>query len=325
MKNRFRLLLALALGLCAPAGAAPFSFALIGDLPYGAREERLLAGVLEDIDRSDARFTVHVGDIKAGDERCDDDLLAQRKALLARSKKPLVYLPGDNEWADCGRTSNGSYDAVERLSKLRDLFYPDEFSLGEERLKLFRQSETVRYRAYRENARWEVEGILFVTFNVAGSNNHYVAGAGRNGEFEERILANKVWLRRALDLAKHKRLRGIVILSHANPLFGGNTAFRRDGYREWKGILADAAKSYPGEILFVHGDTHWYRSDQPLADADKKPVANFTRVEVFGSPFATSWVKVTADTKAKPVFRIEPVRTQAPNQGARDIRTRPAG
>jgi hypothetical protein len=47
---------------------------------------------------------------------------------------PFIFVPGDNEWTDCERLSNGAYDPLERLGKLRRLFWEDEFSLGKTQL-----------------------------------------------------------------------------------------------------------------------------------------------------------------------------------------------
>ena len=57
--------------------------------------------------------------------------------------------------------------------------------------------------------------------------------------------------------------------------------------------LTAETRNFPGEVLLVHGDTHHYRVDRPLSGANEGPLANFTRVEVFGSPFV-NWVRVQA-------------------------------
>ena len=50
-------------------------------------------------------------------------------------------------------------------------------------------------------------------------------------------------------------------------------------------------------MLVVHGDTHRYRFDQPLADPKSgQVVPNVTRLEVFGSPFV-NWTHVTVTTQ----------------------------
>jgi len=44
--------------------------------------------------------------------------------------------------------------------------------------------------------------------------------------------------------------------------------------------------------LLIHGDTHRYRLDRPMVHPGTgRPLHNFTRIEVFGSP-AVNWVRV---------------------------------
>ena len=52
------------------SGVAPFAFALIGDMPYGAAREAPFARLVAEINRDNAvDFVMHAGDIKAGSER----------------------------------------------------------------------------------------------------------------------------------------------------------------------------------------------------------------------------------------------------------------
>ena len=63
--------------------------------------------------------------------------------------------------------------------------------------------------------------------------------------------------------------------------------------------------TFPGDVLLIHGDTHVYRRDQPLTDEEGGVLANFTRLETFGSP-DVGWVRVVADTVKGDVLEIEP-------------------
>ncbi len=66
-------------------------------------------------------------------------------------------------------------------------------------------------------------------------------------------------------------------------------------------------RSIPGRpVLFVHGDTHYYRVDHPLTDsASGKTIDNFMRLETFGSPH-TNWVKVSVGASDTRLFSIRP-------------------
>src|SRR5262245_1912036 len=84
------------------SGIAPFAFALIGDMPYGAAREDAFANLTTEVNRdNDVDFVVHVGDIKAGSERCDNSLIEHRFDLYQKFQRAFVYTPGDNEWTDC--------------------------------------------------------------------------------------------------------------------------------------------------------------------------------------------------------------------------------
>jgi hypothetical protein len=58
-------------------------------------------------------------------------------------------VPGDNEWTDCDRASNGSYNPNERLALVRKMFAATPNSLGQRTIGLQRQSPS-----YPENVRW---------------------------------------------------------------------------------------------------------------------------------------------------------------------------
>ena len=102
------------------SGVAPFAFALTGDMPYGTIRETPFARLVAEINGDNAvDFVMHAGDIKAGNERCDDTLIRHRFDLYQAFHSPFVYTPGDNEWTDCHRVNNGQYNPLERLDFLR--------------------------------------------------------------------------------------------------------------------------------------------------------------------------------------------------------------
>ena len=175
-----RVVIALALWAACLAAAAqvPFSFGVFGDTPYHALESLAAAQLLRDMDREGMAFVVHVGDVKRAAEPCSNELFRERRELLDASPRPLVFVPGDNEWTDCHVRAAGAHDPLHRLDALRALFFGGDESLGRTRIRLARQSEDARFRPYRENTRWIAGGIVFAAFNVPGSNNNL----GRNAE-----------------------------------------------------------------------------------------------------------------------------------------------
>ncbi|TAK90056.1 MAG: metallophosphatase family protein [Burkholderiaceae bacterium] len=289
----------------ARAQAHAFSFIAIGDVPYNDAEADVLQQILAAIALDDSAFILHAGDIKSASAPCSDELLSARKALLDQARQPLILVPGDNEWTDCHHTSVGQHNPMERLQYLRELFFNDEYSLGQEKLRLTRQSEIPQFRPYQENVRWEYQSVLFVGLNIPGSNNNYQTAAGRNGDFEDRLVANRVWLQRAFAHVRQKHLPALVILIQADPNFEHAPIKGRDGYLELRQQLRTLAGQYEGQVLLIHGDSHHYRLDQPLKDAQGKTLKNFTRLEVFGSPLISQWIKVTVQPAQHKIFRIE--------------------
>ena len=55
----------------------------------------------------------------------------------------------------------------------------------------------------------------------------------------------------------------------------------------------------------MHGDTHYFKIDKPLPDATHM-LANFTRVQTFGSP-NVHWIKVNVDAASRNVFTFSPM------------------
>jgi hypothetical protein len=134
-----------------------------------------------------------------------------------------------------------------------------------------------------EHMRWRVGNIVFATLNVPGPDNH----RRMPEESKPRTAAAVEWIGGTFEIARKLALPGVVIALHANP-FTGNP-----GFREIMNALSNGARGYRGNVLVVHGDTHRFRFDRPLArpGADE-PLPNVQRLEVFGSPFV-DWVYVT--------------------------------
>jgi len=287
------LLLAQCAVLQQPAPDA-FAFAVMGDAPYNDAEERVFVDMLDRMGREDVAFIVHVGDFKAGsNSRCTDALFLKRKAQFDKSAHPFIFTPGDNDWTDCRRKNNGGDDPVERLGKIREIFFNDGFSLGANRMATEAQS-----KAFPENRLWERGGVVFATINVQGSNNNRGFDAANDREADARDKANLAWLAAARTRAEAGK--ALVVLTQAN-LWDEDAPT----YRMYVDALIDAGAKLRKPVLFVHGDTHQLRIDTPFKTRDGRFVPNPMRVEVYGSPFV-GWVKVDVDTSRPDVFTIEP-------------------
>ncbi len=289
-----------------PARAAtgqPWTFAAIGDMPRSQAEVPEVRRLLRQISATPARFALHLGDLKDGREPCTDALLEQRLRPLAEAPLPVIYTPGDNDWADCSRESAGGHDPVERLALLRRLAWPSAAALGREPLLLERQSQDARFARHVENALLVQDGVLLATFNLAGGNNNFQSGAGRNGEWEERDLANRRWLEAVFERARQASVAGLVLAFHANPDFERSRRIQgRDGFAPFREQLIEALSRWTRPVLLLHGDTHQHRIDRPLRDRDGRRLGHVLRVEVMAAPVFDRWVEIGVDARSREVF-----------------------
>jgi len=282
------------------ANAETWRFALIGDTPYSNHERAELPKMLEAIADSQVEFVVHIGDIKSGGDRCDDSLFEDRHRLFNASHVPFIYVPGDNEWTDCERQTNGAYDQLERLGKLRSLFWQDGFSLGRKKLALERKPGN-----YPEHSRFRLGPVLFVTLNIPGDTNNHGLNSNPRTEFLTRNPVVLDWMKESFALARRDKLAGIVLLFHADPNFKHfSQGFAHQGYREFLELLRDETSQFAGQVVAVHGDSHISRIDRPLRDRQGRPINNFVRVETFGYPLM-GWTLGVIDTEASTLVRFE--------------------
>lgn len=302
----------------APTGPRTFQFGLIGDLQYNDFEERQFPLLLAAMDREPLAFVVHLGDFKAGGNApCTDALFERRFHELNRSAHPLVFTPGDNDWVDCRRPSNGAMKPLERLDKLRQIFFREPMSLGRSRMPLTSQADLFRsdpvLSRYRENTMWVQGGVVFAMLNIQGSNDNVGFDAANDAEQIERTRANLIWLNIAMDRARAIDVVSLAIFLQANPGFEESpAAVAKSAYVAFLREFERAAVELGKPVLFAHGDTHQYRVDQPYkSPLDQRPLANVTRVEGYGSP-SVNWVRVTvdADNRQRPFF-IESGRFEA--------------
>lgn len=319
-------------GAVAAQTPVAFSFGVWGDMPYKrAGDDLKLPAVLRSINQSDIMFSLYDGDLKDGSSACTDAVYAEALSMFNSLVKPVVYVPGDNEWTDCHRSNNGSYDALERLEHLRKVMFPTLNSLGQTTMALQHQGKLGE--KFVENTRFSHGGVVFVGFHQPGSNNNAVASPkdcryksardnaqcdAANAEYLERDAANVAWMTSAFEAAKAQMAVGIVLVSQADPGFdlpeteevneSLDPAF--SGYRNFMSKLTAQTEQFKGQVLFVHGDTHFFKMDQPLYSPTKL-LPNFTRLQTFGSP-SLHWVRVTVDAASEQVFTIHPVIVRQP-------------
>ncbi len=275
------------LGATALAQAQGFQFIALGDQPYGPASQAPYRALIDRINQLAPAFSVHVGDIKAGSALCSDEEFASQLAHFQRYTGAVVYTPGDNEWTDCHRANNGAYDPLERLAVLRQRFFTEGRSLGQRPIAVENQSKLQAVHArYIENQRWQMQGVVFATLHIVGSNNNFeIRDPMAVREFFERDAANVAWLESTFEQARRTNAEAVVLAFQAD-MFETRNAW--EDYPAWSGFrrvigesLLPLARQWGKPVLVVHGDSHQFRIDQPFT-LDKKPLANVTRLIVPG-------------------------------------------
>ena len=291
-------------GTKSPASAdLRFEFALIGDVPYDPLQTtNLFPNLIEELNRARLAFVVHDGDIKSGSTPCTDEWYYQCYAQFQTIRPPFVLLFGDNEWTDCSRVQTNSFDPVERLQKLRDIFTQGGQSLGQRRMTLARQSDHPRFGLFRENVRWVHGRVVFAGLNVPGDRNNF-----GTPEFGPRNEANLAWIRETFALARTDNHRAVMLMMQANPHFDlGPTNRLRQGFNEMIKVIESETVAFKRPVVLVHGDSHYFRIDQPLISSrTRRRIENFTRVETFGNP-DVHWIRASVDWRDPNVFRFHP-------------------
>jgi hypothetical protein len=296
---------------CAPAEPRPlppntFAFAVFGDGPYRGTEQKRFERVIEDVNRSDVQWLLHVGDIQSG--RCTDEKLSGYLRQLNTLRHPVIYTPGDNEWTDCHRRST---TPLERLRRIREMYFSNPTrSIAGPPMAVESQSADPAWKEFVENVRWRRGGFLFATAHMVGSSNGTADFAGRTSRDDSAVVrrtaAAMAWIDSAFAIAGRDSLSGVVVAIHADPRF-----HRRQGpYRAFLDRLAAHTAAFSGQVLLIHGDSHHYIVDNPLMrPGTNEPLANFTRLETFGSP-DIGWVRVVVDSVAGRVVDFEPRLTR---------------
>lgn len=327
-----------------------YAVGLWGDLPYSAAQADIgVPNLIADMNSQKLAFSVHDGDLKAGNGAtanppsvpCADELYEQALGYLNALDAPAMFTPGDNDWTDCDRPGNGGFNSLERLDKERQVFFSTPYSAGRKKLKQDVQTDptclayvsgpatgpTVTKPApCVENRRWTFKDVTYVTLNVQGSCNNLCDTAPNPAEFAARNAANIAWLRAAFAEAKAEGSAAVMIISQANPGFDQSDPTRAplrnprtlaeanpalDGFQSFLTAVRQETIAFAKPVAYVHGDSHYFRVDKPLLDANGSRLENFTRVETFGDNAATGlndvhWVKALVDPESRDVFAFQP-------------------
>jgi hypothetical protein len=126
-------------------GHSAYAIGLWGDVPYSVAQEATgLPALIADMNSQNLAFTANDGDLKAGSNSLRDDALyARSRATFNSLRAPAIFTPGDNDWTDCDRVSNGSFSSLERLDHERQVFFSTPFSLDHFRIRPGRAGHAV--------------------------------------------------------------------------------------------------------------------------------------------------------------------------------------
>lgn len=277
-----------------------FRFLAIGDMPYSAEEEVKFRSLVRQSEGEDFAFLMHVGDTKSGGAPCTDEQFLRIRDLFAAYPKPVIYTLGDNEWTDCHATGA---DPVERLRKLRELFFQDRRTLRLDSLHVVAQSSQPEFSAYPENYRFSKAGVSFIVAHVTGSgNNRRLDDPPSMEEYTARNAATIQFLQESFSEAIKRNVPGVAVVIHANPDFESG---RGEGFTDFLAVLRKFLSEFPRPVVCIHGDSHYYRIDKPFRSVSGDTFLHFTRMEVFGSPNIAG-VSVTVDPKDPEVFSYRP-------------------
>jgi hypothetical protein len=307
---------ALTLTAAVPASAATdsgYTFAVIGDIPYGAAALASFPANIAQINADPAvEWVTHLGDIKSGSTVCSDDYFQLIRSEFDQFQDPLVYTPGDNEWTDCHRSNNGGYNPLERLAKVRQVFFTNPGrTLGRHKVPVSSQAAL----GLPENVRWARAGVGFAAVHVVGSNNSLAPWTGQTAATPEqtvevlgRTSASIQLIHDSFADARHEHQRAVVLLLQADmfdptvatPNFADTYAFQ-----PIVAAIARESAAYDGQVYLFNGDSHIFNADHPLAAGSSwlsfygigQPLSNLTRVTVDGSNNATDYLRVTVNPR----------------------------
>jgi hypothetical protein len=309
-------MLALALAGCGSVGgdhlaSNKFTLAVIGDMPYGAKPNdtaefdanpAFIAAINKD---KDVSMVLHAGDIHSGSQYCTLDYNAAIYNQWTAYKVPLVYTPGDNEWADCHKKKEGggTYDKstgtihhildangrvinyaggdpLANLDLVRSIFFsPAGKTLGGA-MTVHTQAQEFDAahpadNAFVENVWFEKAGVLFVTLNIPGGSNNGTDpwfGAPAMSPVQQKLVTDFTgaamrWLDTAFAKAKANGDTAVVIMEQADmwDLDGDKMADQHlTAYKQYIDKIATLTTAYAKPVLLINGDSHIYRSDNPL-------------------------------------------------------------
>ena len=294
----------LVVGVAGPAQATTVSFAVMGDIPGGSAQIAAFPGRIGQINADpDVQLVGHVGDI-GHPPTCSDAYYATIRHDFDRFTDPLVYSPGDNDWADCHRAQVGRGNPLSRLAALRAVFFPvPGRTLGQNKAAV-----SVPSGAYPENVMLDRAGVTLAAVHVVGSDNDLLPWTGLGysqptsaqlAEETARTSADITLIRSAFARATANNSRAVVLLMHADMFVGTPSTTYRTAYQSIVRTIAAQSLAFKRPVFLFNGDSHSFASNKPLTNPKwlsfygiSGAVNNLSRITVEGSYSVDERVKV---------------------------------
>ncbi|MBT0567604.1 metallophosphoesterase [Williamsia sp. CHRR-6] len=289
-----------------------YTYAVIGDVPYGQAQIDVFDKWIAQINADPAvSLTFHLGDIKNGSSQCSDDYFSFIRTGFDTFTKPLIYTPGDNEWTDCHRANNGAFNPLERLAKVRSVFFdrPGR-TLGRQSIRVASQAAI----GVPENVSLTRARVGMATLHVVGSNDDLQpwTGIGKTAATPEQIADEKqridaaiTQVRNTFAVASKTGQRAVAFYLQADMFDPTVNVTQNDAgaFAPLVQALATESKAFGKPVYLFNGDSHVYNSDNPLAPGSKwlsfyglsAGVDNLTRVTVDGSSNNKDYLRVTVN------------------------------
>jgi hypothetical protein len=340
----FVALVACGVGAASADNPNTLTLAVYGDAPYGTSnadtaEFQATPAFITAINNDPSiQEVVHVGDIHSGSQKCTVAYDQSIYNLWTAYREPLVYTPGDNEWSDCTKTkelpgsdfSGNPTMPLQQLDTVRSIFFAHPgLTLGQNPMHVTSQATAFdpahpEDAQYVENVMWEQSKTVFVTLNLpGGSNNDIDPWFGQPSpnpaqpiEMAQRTAADVRWLNAAFAKAEADNAHSVVIVGQADMWDTSDAPAHQSNYEPIIAAMASNTTTYGKPVIYLNGDSHVYRSDDPLqqgstcytesgtctSDAwNQHPhydVPNFHRIVVHGSTFPLEWLKLMIDPRA---------------------------
>ena len=217
----------------------------MGDVPRSAAEDVLIQKQIKAHNlHSPSLFMLHVGDIKAGSQPCDEQIYKKVSGYLKKLTVSIFLVPGDNEWNDCD-------DPKQAWAYWTQYFLRFDKNWDH-------QLEVIQQKQRPENVAFVTNNVLMIGINLVGGRIH------DQGEWDSMMDDDIQWIKDQFKLNK-SNVYAAVIFEQAN---------LKDKQSKFSERFFPVCKKFEKPVLFLHGDGHKWLHDKEWKEK------NITRVQV---------------------------------------------